>query len=156
MGKLSGGKREDFGCGDCWGTVGLGKLEVANYEGGVLCGWLRAPYLASSGWSEVGNGDKHLGSCPLVIKFWLFGARSCCLASWIVSRDSCLTPPSLAYSRLPSWASYWAWFPGQAAAGCGSEIYFYTWSDHYLCVYSVSHCTVWDILTLNASSETFF
>lgn len=133
--------------------MGLGKLEVANYEGGVLRGWLRAPYLASSGWSEVGNGDKHLGSCPLVMKLWLFGARSCCLASCIVSRDSCLTSPKSGLQQ--------AAFLGQSLglvsrAGCGSEIYFYTWSDHYLCVYSVSHCTVWDILTLNVSSETFF
>lgn len=67
--------------------------------------------------------------------------RSYSLASWIVTRDS----------KLASWTSgFWqagflgrglwirGWFPGQAAAGHGSEFYFQRWSGHCLSVYLVS------------------
>ena len=68
--ELSGGRTGGLQVCPDW-TVGLQQLQ-ANWNQAIL--FVRATYVAFSGWSWVGSRDKDYRSCHLLIKSWAFGA----------------------------------------------------------------------------------
>lgn len=118
----------------------MGKLQGANQKQEVLDDWLRMNICFSLVGPKLEIGTKQ-GSCDLYIKSWQFGGdcyRRYCLSSCTVTRDSSLTSYKPDFQQ-GSLLQVVVGFPGQLAAGCGSEFCVYVWSGHSPFVYSVSH-----------------